>query len=81
MSRTNAPKAQLRQLRLPTMVPGVREVGADAAATNQTIFAAVPAPPDKLELATHATNAVATPDQGRRRFPVEKDFEHLRFQL
>ena len=51
-------KAQLRQLRLPTMGREFEKLARDAAATNQT-FAQFLLRLTELELATRATNAVA----------------------
>src|SRR5512135_1699327 len=66
-------KAQLRQLRLPTMGREFEKLARDAAATNQT-FAQFLLRLTELELTTRAANAVTTriKDAG---FPVEKDFD------
>src|SRR4051794_36319805 len=70
-------KAQLRQLRLPTMGREFERLARDAASSNQT-FAQFLLRLTELELATRATNAVATRirDAG---FPVEKDFDTYDF--
>src|SRR4051794_19770727 len=66
-------KAQLRQLRLPTMGREFERLARGAASSNQT-FAQFLLRLTELELAPRATNAVATRirDAG---FPVEKDFD------
>src|SRR5262249_17619420 len=70
-------KAQLRQLRLPTMGREFEKLARDAAAGNQT-FIQFLLRLTELELATRATNAVAAriKDAG---FPVEKDFDTYDF--
>src|SRR5260370_20623021 len=70
-------KAQLRQLRRPTMGREFEKLARDAAASNQT-FAQFLLRLTELELATRATNAVASriKDAG---FPVEKDFDTYEF--
>ena len=69
-------KTQLRQLRLPTMGREFEKLARDAASTNQT-FAQFLLRLTELELATRATNAVAT-DQGRR-VSGRKRLRHVRF--
>ena len=70
-------KTQLRQLRLPTMGREFERLARDAAATNQN-YVQFLLRLTELELATRATNAVATriKDAG---FPVEKDFDTYDF--
>jgi DNA replication protein DnaC len=70
-------KTQLRQLRLPTMGREFEKLARDAASTNQN-YAQFLLRLTELELATRATNAVATriKDAG---FPVEKDFDTYDF--
>ena len=70
-------KTQLRQLRLPTMGREFEKMARDAASTNQN-YAQFLLGLTELELATRATNAVATriKDAG---FPVEKDFDTYDF--
>jgi DNA replication protein DnaC len=70
-------KAQLRQLRLPTMGREFEKLARDAAAGNQT-FTQFLLRLTELELAARATNAVAAriKDAG---FPVEKDFDTYDF--
>lgn len=70
-------KAQLRQLRLPTMGREFERLAWDAASSHQT-FAQSLLCLTELELATHATHAVAAriKDAG---FPVEKDFDTYDF--
>ena len=70
-------KTQLRQLRLPTMGREFEKLARDAAAGNQT-FSQFLLRLTELELATRATNAVASriKDAG---FPVEKDFDTYDF--
>ena len=72
-------KAQLRQLRLPTMGREFEKLARDAAASNQT-FAQFLLRLTELELATRAANAVASriKDAG---FPVEKDFDTYDFTV
>jgi DNA replication protein DnaC len=72
-------KAQLRQLRLPTMGREVEKLARDAAAGNQT-FTQFLLRLTELELATRATNAIASriKDAG---FPVEKDFDTYDFTV
>ena len=64
-------KTQLRQLRLPTMGREFEKMARDAASTNQN-YAQFLLRLTELELATRATNAVATriKDAG---FPVENE--------
>ena len=66
-------KAQLRQLRLPTMGREFEKLARDAASANQT-FAQFLLRLTELELATRAANAVATRIKNAE-FPVEKDFD------
>jgi DNA replication protein DnaC len=70
-------KAQLRQLRLPTMGREFEKLARDAAGANQT-FAQFLLRLTELELGTRAANAVTTriKDAG---FPVEKDFDTFDF--
>jgi len=70
-------KAQLRQLRLPTMGREFEKLARDAAAGDQT-FTQFLLRLTELELAARATNAVAARirDAG---FPVEKDFDTYDF--
>src|SRR5262245_50021487 len=72
-------KAQLRQLRLPTMVREFERLAWDAASSNQT-FAQFLLRLTELELAARAANAVTTriKDAG---FPVEKDFDSYDFSV
>jgi DNA replication protein DnaC len=72
-------KTQLRQLRLPTMGREFEKLARDAVASNQT-FPQYLLRLTELELATRATNAVATriKDAG---FPVEKDFDTYDFSV
>ena len=74
---TESLRAQLRQLRLPTMGREFEKLARDAAAGNQT-FTQFLLRLTELELATRATNAVASriKDAG---FPVEKDFDTYDF--
>ena len=66
-------KTHFRQLRLPTMGREFETLARDAAASNQT-FAQFLLRLTEIELATRATNAVATRIKNAG-FPVEKDFE------
>jgi DNA replication protein DnaC len=70
-------RAQLRQLRLPTMGREFEKLARDAAASNQT-FAQFLLGLTELELAARGANAVAgrIKDAG---FPVEKDFDTYDF--
>jgi DNA replication protein DnaC len=70
-------KAQLRQLRLPTMGREFEKLARDAAAGDQT-FSQFSLRLTELELAARATNAVAARirDAG---FPVEKGFDTYDF--
>src|SRR5262249_8514328 len=70
-------KAQLRQLRLPTMGREFEKLARDAAASNQT-FAQFLLRLTEIEPATRGANAVAAriKDAG---FPVEKDFDTYDF--
>jgi DNA replication protein DnaC len=70
-------KAQLRQLRLPTMGREFEKLARDAAATDQT-FAQFLLRLTEAELSSRAANAVTTriKDAG---FPVEKDFDTYDF--
>ena len=72
-------KAQLRQLRLPTMGREFEKLARDAAASNQT-FTQFLLRLTELELATRAANAIAAriKDAG---FPVEKDFDTYDFTV
>ena len=70
-------KAQLRQLRLPTMGREFEKWARDAAATNQT-FAQFLLRLTEIELAARAANAVATRIKNAE-FPVEKDFDTYDF--
>jgi DNA replication protein DnaC len=72
-------QAQLRQLRLPTMVREFERLARDAASSNQT-FAQFLLRLTELELAARAANAVTTriKDAG---FPVEKDFDSYDFSV
>ena len=64
-------KAQLRQLRLPTMGREFETLARDAAATNQT-FTQFLLRLTELELAARAANAVATRIK-HAEFPVENE--------
>lgn len=70
-------KAQLRQLRLPTMGREFEKLARDAAASNQT-FAQFLLRLTEIELAARGANAVTAriKDAG---FPVEKDFDTYDF--
>src|SRR5579884_3387155 len=70
-------KAQLRQLRLPTMGREFEKLARDAAASNQT-FAQFLLGLTEIELAARSANAVTAriKDAG---FPVEKDFDTYDF--
>src|SRR3954464_11552077 len=70
-------KAQLRQLRLPTMGREFERLARDAAATNQT-FVQFLLRLTEIELASRAANAVATRIKNAE-FPVEKDFDTYDF--
>jgi DNA replication protein DnaC len=72
-------RAQLRQLRLPTMGREFESLARDAAAGNQT-FIQFLLRLTELELATRAANAVTSriKDAG---FPVEKDFDTYDFSV
>ena len=72
-------KAQLRQLRLPTMGREFEKLARDAASANQT-FAQFLLRLTELELATRAANAVATRIKNAE-FPVEKDFDTYDFSV
>ena len=70
-------RAQLRQLRLPTMGREFEKLARDAAASNQT-FAQFLLRLTEIELAARSANAVTAriKDAG---FPVEKDFDTYDF--
>ena len=70
-------KAQLRQLRLPTMGREFETLARDAAATDQT-FAQLLLRLTEAELSSRAANAVATRIKNAG-FPVEKDFDTYDF--
>src|SRR3954468_5121009 len=70
-------KAQLRQLRLPTMGREFERLARDAASSDQT-FAQFLLRLTELELATRASNAIATRIKDAS-FPVEKDFDTYDF--
>src|SRR5918997_3226669 len=70
-------KAQLRQLRLPTMGREVETLARDAAATNQT-FAQLLLRLTEAELSSRAANAVAARIKNAG-FPVAKDFDTYDF--
>jgi hypothetical protein len=72
-------RAQLRQLRLPTMGREFEKLARDATAGNQT-FIQFLLRLTELELATRAANAVISriKDAG---FPVEKDFDTYDFSV
>lgn len=70
-------KAQLRQLRLPTMGREFEKLARDAAASNQT-FLQFLLRLTELELAARSANAVATRIKNAE-FPVEKDFDTYDF--
>jgi DNA replication protein DnaC len=72
-------KAQLRQLRLPTMGREFERLARDAASSNQT-FTQFLLRLTELELAARAANAVTAriKDAG---FPVEKDFDSYDFSV
>ena len=70
-------RAQLRQLRLPTMGREFETLARDAAATNQT-FTQFLLRLTELELAARAANAVVTRIKNAE-FPVEKDFDTFDF--
>ena len=70
-------KAQLRQLRLPTMGREFEKLARDAAAADQT-FAQFLLRLTELELAARAANAVAGRIKNAE-FPVEKDFDTFDF--
>ena len=72
-------KAQLRQLRLPTMGREFETLARDAAAANQT-YAQFLLRLTELELAARAANAVATRIKTAE-FPVEKDFDTYDFSV
>ena len=72
-------KAQLRQLRLPTMGREFEKLARDAAATNQT-FAQFLLRLTEHELATRAANTVATRIKNAE-FPVLKDFDTYDFSV
>jgi DNA replication protein DnaC len=72
-------KAQLRQLRLPTMGREFETLARDAAATNQT-FAQLLLRLTEVELASRSANAVATRIKNAG-FPVEKDFDTYDFSV
>ena len=72
-------KAQLRQLRLPTMGQEFEKLARDAAASNQT-FTQLLLRLTEIELATRAANAVATRIKNAE-FPVEKDFDTYDFSV
>ncbi len=72
-------KAQLRQLRLPTMGREFETLARDAAATNQT-FAQLLLRLTEAELSSRAANAVATRIKNAG-FPVEKDFDTYDFSV
>ena len=70
-------KAQLRQLRLPTMGREFEKLTRDAAASNQT-FAQFLLRLTEMELAARAANAVVSRIKDAA-FPVEKDFDTYDF--
>ena len=72
-------RAQLRQLRLPTMGREFEKLARDATTGNQT-FIQFLLRLTELELATRAANAVTSriKDAG---FPVEKDFDTYDFSV
>ena len=72
-------KAQLRQLRLPTMGREFETLARDAAATNQT-FAQFLLRLTEVELASRAASAVLTRIKTAG-FPVEKDFDTFDFSV
>src|SRR3954467_6792223 len=72
-------KAQLRQLRLPTMGKEFEKLARDAAASNQT-FAQLLLRLTEVELAARAANAVATRIKNAG-FPVLKDFDTYDFSV
>jgi DNA replication protein DnaC len=72
-------KAQLRQLRLPTMGREFETLAPDAAATNQT-FAQFLLRLTEVELASRAASAVMTRIKTAG-FPVEKDFDTFDFSV
>ena len=72
-------KAQLRQLRLPTMGREFETLARDAAATNQT-FAQLLLRLTEAELSSGAANAVSTRIKNAG-FPVEKDFDTYDFSV
>ena len=72
-------KAQLRQLRLPTMGQEFEKLARDAAASNQT-FVGFLLRLTEAELATRAANAVATRIKNAE-FPVLKDFDTYDFSV
>jgi DNA replication protein DnaC len=72
-------KAQLRQLRLPTMCREFEKLARDAAASNQT-FTQFLLGLTELELATRSANAVASRIKDAE-FPVEKDFDAFDFSV
>src|ERR1700677_1666964 len=72
-------KAQLRQLRLPTMGQEFEKLARDAAASNQT-FVGFLLRLTEAELATRAANSVATRIKNAE-FPVLKDFDTYDFSV
>ena len=72
-------KAQLRQLRLPTMGREFERLARDAAATNQT-FAQLLLRLTEVEISSRSANAVATRIKNAG-FPVEKDFDTYDFSV
>ena len=72
-------KAQLRQLRLPTMGQEFEKLARDAAATNQT-FVQFLLRLTEAELATRCANAVSTRIKNAG-FPVLKDFDTYDFSV
>jgi DNA replication protein DnaC len=72
-------RAQLRQLRLPTMGREFEKLARDAASTNQT-FEQFLLRLTEIELSARAANAVASRIKTAE-FPVEKDFDTYDFSV
>jgi DNA replication protein DnaC len=72
-------KAQLRQLRLPTIGREFETMARDAAATNQNYFEFL-LRLTEIELATRNANAIATRIK-EAKFPVLKDFDTYDFSV
>jgi DNA replication protein DnaC len=72
-------KAQLRQLRLPTMGREFERLARDAASADQG-FAQLLLRLTEVELASRSANAVATRIKNAG-FPVEKDFDTYDFSV